>query len=640
MSVKVKLPDGNVLSFDNEPTILEIAGSIGEGLARASLAGKVDGTLKGLDHKITTDCELKIITFKDAEGKDLYRHTTSHIMAQAIKRLFKDVKFGIGPSIENGFYYDFDIKDKKFTPEDFEAIEAEMKKIIKEKIPIVREELSKEDAIKLFSDMGEKYKVELINELDASMGPISIYKQGDFVDLCRGPHLPDTGYIKAFALMSIAGAYWRGDEKNAMLQRIYGTAFTDKKDLKEYLDMLEEAKKRDHRKLGKELDLFSFQDEGPGFPFFHNKGQVIYLKLIEFCREENRKRGYQEISTPIILNEDLWHRSGHWDHYKENMYFTVIDEKDFAVKPMNCPGGLLAYKTNLHSYKEFPLKVGEFGRVHRHEMSGVLHGLFRVRTFTQDDAHVFCTPDQIEEEIINIIELIFHIYKTVGFKDFHIELSTRPAKSTGSDEMWEKATNALKVALERLKINYQLNPGDGAFYGPKIDFHIKDCLNRSWQCGTIQVDFSMPERFELEYIDNNGERKCPVMIHRAILGSIERFLGILIEHYAGNFPLWLAPAQVAVLTISANNVDYGKKVVQKFRENGFFVEEDFRDESIKKKIRDVEMQKVPCMLILGDKETENNTVSLRRHTKGDVGSFDLDELVNMLKKEVEDKINY
>jgi threonyl-tRNA synthetase len=635
MEIKVTFPDGREKNFLAGITGRKIAEDIGPGLARVALAAKVNGKIVDLDTPVDSDSDFSIITFRDPEGKDIYRHSSAHIMAQAVKRLYPDARFAIGPSIEDGFYYDIQFKEA-ITPEDLPEIEKEMKKIIKENISFERSEISKEDAIKLFQDIGNKFKVELIRELPEGE-IITIYKQGDFVDLCRGPHIPGTKSLKAFKLMALAGAYWRGDEKREMLTRIYGTSFSDKKDLKEHLALLEEAKKRDHRKLGKELDLFSFNPEGPGFPFFHPNGTILFNELIDFCRKELRKNGYQEIRTPIILNEDLWHKSGHWDHYRENMYFTKIDERSFVVKPMNCPGGLLIYKKNLHSYREFPIKTGEFGLVHRHEKSGVLHGLFRVRNFTQDDAHVFCLPEQLEDEIQSLVELILHFYRTFGFDDVLIELSTRPESSIGSDDVWERATSALQNTLEAMKIDYKLNPGDGAFYGPKIDFHIRDCLKRSWQCATIQVDFSMPERFDLTYVGADGKEHRPVMIHRAIFGSVERFLGILIEHYAGNFPLWLAPVQVAVLPISDKQIEWAKEIKDRLEEEGIRTEISSVNEKIGRKIRTAEVHKIPCMLILGDREVENRTVALRRHGIGDVGVMNLDELTSTLKKEIEEK---
>ena len=634
MNVKVTFPDGSIKEYPRGTTPAEIAASIGTRLERDAIAALLNDNLVDLNLPITGDATLRILTFNDEAGTDVFRHSSSHVLAQAVKRLYPDAKLAIGPAISDGFYYDIEFRGD-FSAEDLDKIEKEMHSIVDENIPVRREEMSRKDAIAMFRSLGEDYKVELLNEIEDDI--VSVYRQGDFVDLCRGPHLPSTGRVKAFKILSVAGAYWRGDEKRQMLQRIYGTSYPDKKLLKEYLQRLEEAKKRDHRKLGKELDLFSFHEEGPGFPFFHPKGTTIYNLLIDFMRGELRKRGYGEVRTPYILNEELWHRSGHWDHYKENMYFTEIDEKRNAIKPMNCPGGLLVYKTTIHSYKEFPLKVGEFGLVHRHEMSGVLHGLFRVRSFTQDDAHVFCLPEQVEDEVCALIDLIFHVYRTFGFENFHIELSTRPEKSIGSAEIWELATSALENSLKRKGIPFKLNPGDGAFYGPKIDFHFQDCLGRSWQCGTIQADFSMPERFDLTYIGADGQRHRPVMIHRAILGSVERFMGILIEEYAGNFPLWLAPVQVSVLPITSEQNDYALEVKSRLIAEGFRCEIDLGTDKIGYKIRAAEMQKIPCMLVIGKKETEAGSLSVRRHKLGDLGVHNLDSVLASLKKEVRER---
>ncbi len=631
MRIKIKLPDGAEKEFDSPLTPLEVAQKISGNLAQDAIAARVNGVLVDLTRPLTENAELKILTFADEEGQIVYRHSSSHVLAQAVKNLYPAAKLAIGPAISDGFYYDIEFPGE-FSAAELEKIEAEMQRIIDADLPIRRKELEREEAIKLFRSLGEDYKVELLQEIAEQY--VSVYCQGNFVDLCRGPHVPSTGYIKAFKLLSVAGAYWRGDEHRQMLQRIYGVSFPDKQLLEDYLKRLEEARARDHRRLGKELDLFSFHDEGPGFPFFHANGTIIYNLLIDFMREELRRRGYQEVRTPIILNEELWHRSGHWEHYKENMYFTEIDEVRSAIKPMNCPGGLLTYKTKIHSYREFPLRVAEFGLVHRHELSGVLHGLFRVRVFTQDDAHVFCLPDQLEDEIKSIIDLMFHIYRTFGFEDFRIELSTRPEKSIGTDEMWERATSALQHSLEHLGISYKINPGEGAFYGPKIDFHLLDCLNRSWQCGTIQVDFSMPERFDLTYVGPDGQHHRPVMVHRAILGSVERFMGILIEHYAGNFPLWLAPVQIRVLTITSQQNDYALRINEQLRNEGFRSEGDIRPDKIGYKIRESENQKIPCMLIVGKKEMENNTVALRRHKLGDLGSYSLDKIILALKAEI------
>ncbi len=555
--IKVTLKDGVVKEFDAPKTVLEIAENISAGLARNACAGLVDGEVQDLRFVVDKDAKVEILTFDDEEGKKAFRHTASHIMAQAIKRLFPETKLAIGPSIADGFYYDFD-RESPFTEDDLKHIEEEMKKIVKDDLKLERFELPREEAIKFMEEKGEPYKVELIKDLPED-AVISFYKQGEFTDLCAGPHLMSTKPVKAFKLMSVAGAYWRGDEKNKMLSRIYGTAYTKASDLEAYLNMIEEAKKRDHRKLGKELKLFSLLEEGPGFPFFLPKGMIVKNTLIDFWREIHKKAGYVEVQTPIILNRQLWERSGHWDHYKENMYTTVIDDEDYAIKPMNCPGGMLVYKQELHSYRDLPLRVGELGIVHRHEKSGALHGLMRVRCFTQDDAHIFMTPEQIRDEIKGVVALIDSVYKLFGFK-YHVELSTRPEDSMGSDEAWEMATNGLKGALEDLGMDYVINEGDGAFYGPKIDFHLQDSIGRTWQCGTIQLDMNLPERFELEYTDKDGSKKRPVMIHRVCFGSIERFIGILIEHYAGAFPTWLSPVQVKVLTIAKNSMTMQKRL--------------------------------------------------------------------------------
>ena len=559
------------------------------------------------------------------------RHTASHIMAQAIKRLFPQAKLAIGPAIENGFYYDIDV-EPKLVEADLEKIEAEMKKIIKENLKIESFKLPRQEALKLMEERNEPYKVELINELPEDE-EISFFKQGEFVDLCTGPHMLYTKAVKVFKIMNITGAYWRGDEKNKMLQRIYATAFENKENLEKYLEELEEAKKRDHRKIGKELELFMIAPEGPGFPFFLPKGMELRNVLEDFWRKIHKEHGYVEIKTPMILNEELWHRSGHWDHYKENMYTTKIDDTDYGIKPMNCPGGMLVYKNSMHSYRDLPIRAGELGLVHRHEKSGELNGLFRVRCFTQDDAHIFCLPSQIEEEISNVIKLIDEVYSIFGF-EYEIELSTRPEDSMGSDEQWEMAEGALKKVLKDLNMKYELNEGDGAFYGPKIDFHIKDCLGRSWQCGTIQLDFQMPERFDLTYIGEDGEKHRPVMLHRVIFGSIERFIGILIEQYAGAFPTWLAPVQVKILTIADRHVDYAKKLMKEMSSKGIRVELDDREEKMGYKIREAQLQKVPYMLIIGDKEVEENKVSMRSRDKGDLGSIEKEKFIEKVEEEI------
>ena len=629
--IKVTLKDGVVKEFEKGTAIIDIAKSISEGLARNACAGIVNGETKDLRFEVNEDCELSIATFDDKEGKEALRHTASHIMAQAIKRLYPETKLAIGPSIADGFYYDFD-RETPFTPEDLTKIEAEMKKIAKENLALERFELPREEAIKFMEEKGEPYKVELIRDLPED-AVISFYKQGEFTDLCAGPHLMTTKNVKAVKLMSIAGAYWRGNEKNKMLTRIYGTAYTKAADLEAYLTMLEEAKKRDHRKLGKELRLFTLLDEGQGFPFFLPKGMVVKNLLIDYWREIHRKAGYVEVQTPIIMNRQLWERSGHWDHYKENMYTTVIDEVDHAIKPMNCPGGMLVYKQDMHSYRDLPLRVGELGIVHRHEKSGALHGLMRVRCFTQDDAHIFMTQDQIKDEIKGVISLIDSVYSLFGFK-YHVELSTRPEDSMGSDEAWEIATEGLRGALEENGMPYVVNEGDGAFYGPKIDFHLEDSIGRTWQCGTIQLDMNLPERFELEYTAADGTKKRPVMIHRVCFGSIERFIGILIEHFAGLFPTWLAPVQVKVLPISEKFEEYANTVAEALDAEGFRVEKDFRAEKIGYKIREARNERVPYIIVVGEKDVEANKVSLRSRANGDEGQKDLAEVIARIKEEV------
>ncbi|HHV83180.1 threonine--tRNA ligase [Tepidanaerobacter syntrophicus] len=623
--MKVTLKGGVEKLYKKGISLLEIAQDISPRLAKEALIAKVDGKAKDLSVKVDEDCNVEILTFEDEEGRKAFWHSTSHVMAQAVKRLFPETKLAIGPAIDEGFYYDFD-RDESFTPSDLEKIENEMAKIVAEDYPFCRIDVTKEEALSEFKKMGEPYKVELIEALPED-APISFYQQGEFKDLCAGPHIPSTGKIKAFKLTSLAGAYWRGDERNKMLQRIYGISFPKKSMLDEYLKRIEEAKKRDHRKLGRELDIFSLHEEGPGFPFFHPNGMVIWNLLTDFWRKEHTKRGYKEIKTPIILNEELWRRSGHWDHYKENMYFTQIDGENYAVKPMNCPGGILMYKTDSHSYRDLPIRLGELGLVHRHELSGVLHGLMRVRCFTQDDAHIFMTPSQIEDEIIGVIDLVDYFYQIFGF-EYNVELSTRPENSMGSDELWEQATSALQGALEKKGMPYKINEGDGAFYGPKIDFHLKDSLGRTWQCGTIQLDFQMPERFDLTYIGQDGEKHRPVMIHRVIFGSIERFIGILIEHYGGAFPVWLAPVQAKILPISEKHLDYAYKVKKQLDAAGIRAEVDERNEKIGYKVRDAQMKRIPFMLVTGDKEASENTVSVRTREKGDTGSKPIEEFIN------------
>ena len=631
--IKLTLKDGSVKEIEKGQSVYDVAKKISDGLARMATCASVDGEVVDLRYILEKNCKLEIHTFEsDLEGKKAFWHTTSHVMAQAIKRLFPDVKLAIGPAINDGFYYDFDVQ-KPFSDEDKAKIEEEMKKIIKEDLPIEKFKLSREDAIKLMEGKGEKYKVELINDLPKD-SVISFYKQGEFTDLCAGPHLLSTGKIKAIKILSSSSAYWRGDEKRESLQRIYGISFPKASMLDEHIKMLEEAAKRDHRKLGKELELFMLAPEGPGFPFFLPKGMILRNVLIDYWRRLHQRDEYEEIMTPIMLNEELWHRSGHWEHYKENMYTSKIDNIDFALKPMNCPGGMLVYKNRLHSYKELPIRTGELGLVHRHEMSGALNGLFRVRCFTQDDAHIFMMPNQVTSEIIGVMNLIDEVYKQFGF-EYHVELSTRPENSMGTDEQWEMATNGLIEALKQKNMEYEINEGDGAFYGPKIDFHIKDCLGRSWQCGTIQLDFQLPERFDLTYIGEDGEKHRPVMLHRVIFGSIERFIGILTEHFAGAFPVWLSPVQVKILPISDAQLEYTNKIAEELKKYNIRVEIDNRSEKIGYKIREAQLQKIPYMLVLGEKEVKNNTVSVRNRKEGDLGIVSIEEFVSKIKKEVE-----
>ena len=634
MEVHVVLKDGSVRTYPQGTRVMDIVTSISNKLAKEAVAAKLDGKLVDLCTPVEQDSELEVVTFDMEEAQNVFRHSTSHIMAQAVKRLFPDAKLGIGPAIQDGFYYDFDLGDT-FSPEDLQTIEKEMEKIIKEDYEFRRRELSREEAIKFFTESNEPYKVELIKDLPED-SVISIYDQGEFVDLCAGPHVPSTGKVKAVKLLSAAGAYWRGSERNPMLQRIYGTSFPKKSLLEEHLKKIEEAKKRDHRKLGVQLDLFSMHDEAPGFPFFHNKGMIIRDLLEGFWKKEHKKWGYEEVKTPIVLRRELWERSGHWDHYQENMYFTKVDEEDFALKPMNCPGGMLLYKTKQRSYRDLPLRVAELGLVHRHELSGVLHGLMRVRAFTQDDAHLYMLPSQIKDEIIGVIDMIDGFYKLFGF-EYRVELSTKPEKAMGSDEDWERATEALREAVEATGRDYVVNEGDGAFYGPKLDFHLEDCLGRTWQCGTIQLDFQMPEVFDLTYIGPDGEKHRPVMIHRTVFGSIERFIGILIEHFAGAFPTWLAPVQTIILPIAERHLEYARAVKNTLESNGIRVEIDARNEKIGYKIREAELQKIPYMLIVGDAEAKEGTVSVRKQKEGDRGSFALDEFLQGIKQEINDK---
>ncbi|GLG92106.1 threonine--tRNA ligase [Sellimonas catena] len=633
--MKITLKDGSVREYDKSMSVFEIASDISEGLARVAMAGEVNGEVVDLRTVLSDDCELSILTFQDEGGKETFRHTSSHILAQAVKRLYPETKLAIGPAIADGFYYDLD-RETPFTTEDLEKIEKEMKKIVKEALPIESFTLPREEAIALMQEKEEPYKVELIEDLPED-SIISFYKQGEFTDLCAGPHLMNTKAVKAFKLTSLAGAYWRGNEKNKMLTRIYGTSFTKKADLDEYLTMMEEAKKRDHRKLGKELGLFMLREEGPGFPFFLPKGMALKNALLEYWREIHTKNGYVEISTPIMLSRHLWETSGHWDHYKENMYTTVIDDQDFAVKPMNCPGGILVYESEPRSYRDLPLRMGELGIVHRHEKSGQMHGLMRVRCFTQDDAHIFMTPEQVKDEIKGVALLIDEVYKLFGFK-YHVELSTRPEDSMGSDEDWNLATEALREALDALGMDYVVNEGDGAFYGPKIDFHLEDSIGRTWQCGTIQLDFQLPLRFNLEYTGADGEKHRPIMIHRVAFGSIERFIGILIEHFAGAFPTWLAPVQVKVLPISDKHLEYGEKVFEALKEAGIRAEIDTRAEKIGYKIREAQMQKIPYMLVVGAKEEEESLVSVRSRFAGDEGQKALEDFLCDIKKEISGRV--
>lgn len=633
--MKITLKDGSVKEYESATTAAEITKDISMGLYRNACCCRINGVVKDLRTVVDSDCEFEVLTFDEEDGKKAFNHTASHVMAQAVKRLYPDTKLTIGPAIENGFYYDFDV-ETPFGPEDLEKIENEMKKIIKENYPIEKFELPVDEAIKLMQDKGEPYKIELINEHAGKGEAISFYKQGEFTELCAGPHIPEMKVIKAFKLTNCTGAYWRGDAKNKMLCRVYGIAFPKASMLEDYLQMLEEAKKRDHRKIGKELELFTIMEEGPGFPFFLPKGMDLKNALIDYWREVHKKAGYLEIQTPMILNRALWERSGHWDHYKDNMYTTVIDDEDYAIKPMNCPGGILVYKTKMHSYKDLPLRMGELGLVHRHELSGALHGLMRVRCFTQDDAHIFMTREQIKDEIKGVVQLIDSVYSTFGF-EYHIELSTQPEDSMGAKEDWDIATEALRNAITELGYDYEVNEGDGAFYGPKLDFHLTDCLGRTWQCGTIQLDFQLPERFELEYIGADGEKHRPIMIHRVVFGSIERFIGILTEHFAGAFPTWLAPVQVKFLPIADRHADYAREIMEKLEAKGIRCELDDRSEKTGFKIRAAQMEKVPYMIIVGDKDVEAGTVSVRSRKNGDEGATTVDEFVARIEKEIAEK---
>ncbi|HUW18459.1 MAG TPA: threonine--tRNA ligase [Sedimentisphaerales bacterium] len=630
---RVKLPDGSILEIADGRTAEQVAEQIGPGLARAAVAAKLNGRLVDLSTPVSGEADIQIITSKDPEGLEIMRHSCAHVMAEAICSIWPETKLVYGPAVEDGYYYDIDL-DEPIRPDYFAQIEERMSETVRADRPFMRKEMTRRDALAKLA--GDKYKTDNINRADGDT--ISFYSHGTaFEDLCRGPHVPTTGKIGSFKIMSVAGAYWHGDPTQKMLQRVYGTAWPTKKELDDYLHRLDEAKRRDHRLLGRQLDLFSFNEAGPGFAFMHAKGMIVWNAVLQFLRTLNDKYGYQQIQTPIILNEELWHKSGHWDNYKENMYFTSFDETGYAIKPMNCPGGCLVYKTRQHSYREFPMRFAEFGLVHRHEASGVMHGLFRVRQFTQDDAHIYCTPDQIESEIIGVINLVFEVYQAFGFEDFHIELSTKPQKHIGSDEIWDVSTDSLKNALKHKDIQYQINEGDGAFYGPKIDFHIRDCLKRSWQLGTIQLDFSMPQRFELVYTDKDNTEKTPVMIHRAVLGSFERFIGILIEHYGANFPLWLSPVQARVLPISEKTNDYALAVHNRLKEAGLRCDLDLSDEKINAKIAKAHGEKLPYMLVVGPREALANTVNVRIRGEKDNKTLDVDRFVAIAKSKIADR---
>lgn len=636
MEILITLPDGSIRRSQQGTTIRQVAESIGSGLGKNAIAGKIDGVPVDLNVPIEQNCAVEVLTLDSKEGLDIYRHSTAHIMAQALKRIYgeKSVKLGIGPVIEDGFYYDVDL-EKPLSAGDLAAIEKEMERIAKEDLPIIRRVVSREEAAGLFADREEPLKLELIRDLPEA-AEISIYEQGEFFDLCRGPHLPSTGRIKAFKLLSVAGAYWRGDAKNKMLQRIYGTAFPKKAQMEEHLHLIEEAKKRDHRKLGKELELFMFSEEAPGMPFYLPHGMTIRTELENFARELQRRRDYEEVRTPLMMNSRIWEQSGHWDHYKDNMYFTHVDDSTFALKPMNCPGHMLVFKNNLRSYRDLPLRISEFGQVHRHEFSGALNGMMRVRTFCQDDAHLFVLPEQIEEEIGKIIDLIDEMYRIFGFT-YNIELSTRPEDSMGDPEVWDQAESALQRVLEKRGFEYSLNQGDGAFYGPKIDFHILDALKRSWQCGTIQLDYQMPEKFDLSYIGEDNQKHRPVVIHRAVYGSIDRFIGMLTEHYAGAFPLWLAPIQAKLLPVSENYVDYAYEVKKQLDEAGIRVSVDARNEKLGYKIREAQLAKVPYTLVLGEKERTSGTAAVRKRNEEDAGTFSIQEIITKLTEEIRSK---
>lgn len=632
--VKIILPDGSAKEYAAGTTLGEAVKQLSNSLAKKVLAANVNGELTDLREELVDGSEVAFLTFEEDGGKHTLRHTASHILAQAVKRLWPEAKLAIGPAIDKGFYYDIDM-EHTLTPEDLGKIEKEMSRIVKENLPITKSVMSRQEAIEFFKSKNEDYKVELIEDLPED-AVISCYAQGDFIDLCAGPHVASTGKVKAFKLQSIAGAYWRGDENNKMLQRIYGTAFEKKEELDAYLHMLEEAAKRDHRKLGKELGLFVIKEEGPGFPFFLPKGMALRNELENFWREVHHDFEYDEIRTPIILNKQLWETSGHWEHYRENMYTTIIDDEEYAIKPMNCPGGILVYQNEMHSYRDLPLRYAELGLVHRHELSGALHGLFRVRAFTQDDAHVFMLPEQMQSELMKVIELFDRIYSQFGLK-YHVELSTKPDNAMGDDAIWEAATEALRNAIEAKGIDYVINPGDGAFYGPKLDYHIEDSLGRTWQCGTIQLDMNLPERFQIEYIGEDGQKHRPIMIHRACFGSMERFIGILTEHYAGAFPTWMAPVQVKVLPISEKHVEYANQLAKQMRHDYVRVEVDDRNEKIGYKIRQAQMEKVPYMLVVGDKEMEDNSVNVRKHGGDELGTVPFDEFFNSIKIEIKER---
>lgn len=636
MSIQITLPDGAVKEFRAGASIEEVAAAISPGLKKNAVAGKVDGKAVDLSYRLEGDAKVEIVTLQSADGLEVYRHSTAHLMAQALKRLYGDkaVKLGIGPVIEDGFYYDIDL-ERPISSEELVAIEREMEKIVRENWPIVRREVSREEALHLFGQLEDPLKLELIRDLPQDAA-ISLYEQGEFVDLCRGPHLPSTGRIKAFKLLNVAGAYWRGDSNNKMLQRIYGTAFPNQEQLKEHLHMLEEAKKRDHRKIGKQLELFLFSEEAPGMPFYLPKGTIIRNELEQFSRNLQAELGYDEVRTPFMMNRRLWEESGHWDHYRDNMYFSQVDETTFALKPMNCPGHMLIYKNAMRSYRELPIRMAEFGQVHRHEFSGSLSGMMRVRTFCQDDAHIFVRPDQIEDEIAGVIELIDGMYKVFGF-EYALELSTRPEKSMGDDAMWEQAEAALRSVLHKRNVSYRLNEGDGAFYGPKIDFHIRDAIKRNWQCATIQLDFQMPEKFDLTYVDESGRKLRPVVIHRAVYGSMDRFIGILTEHYAGAFPVWLSPVQAVVLPVSDKFADYAKETVQKLRASGIRANADLRNEKLGYKVREAELAKTPYMLIVGEREARDGAVSVRRRGAEDAVNMEVQLLLQRMKEEIRNK---